>query len=48
MVAELRDGLALHGAVAGPPSSAWLLGLICIAMAYAAGDGCGGLSIWPA
>ena len=36
-------------AVAGPPSSAWLLGLSSIVVAYAAhATGAGGLSIWPA
>ena len=36
-------------AVAGPPSSAWLLGLISIAARYpATAAGCAGLSIWPA
>ncbi len=36
-------------AVAGPPSSAWLLGLSAIAVAYAAhATACGGFSIWPA
>ena len=35
--------------LARPPSSAWLLGLTDIAMAYAArAMGCGGFNIWPA
>jgi hypothetical protein len=35
--------------VAGPPSSAWLFGLISIAARYpATAAGCAGLSIWPA
>jgi hypothetical protein len=36
-------------AVAGPPSSAWLFGLISMAARYpATAAGCGGLSICPA
>jgi hypothetical protein len=49
MAASLATTSFSIAEVAGPPSSAWLFGLISIAARYpATAAGCGGFSIWPA